>query len=158
MTNHDLFGELAKSKQLLDSLEPKFKDLSFDLNELKKLSNDPFTLSVMIYKLMEERRKTNELLDSINDKFDKLMFEFKTKEMNKEPVLSNKNEFSVLSDADEKIVSFIESQGKTSSEEIKVLMNYKGLNAASQRLNKLFKEGLLRKVQAGKKVLYLPKA
>ncbi|MBN2126987.1 MAG: hypothetical protein JW703_01180 [Candidatus Diapherotrites archaeon] len=158
MTNHELFGELAKSKELLDSLEPKFKDLSFDLSELKALSSDPFALSVMIYKLMEERRKTNELLDSINDKFDKLMFEFKTKEMNKESVFSDKNEFSVLSEPDQQIIGFIEHQGQATALDIKTVMNYKGLNAASQRLSKLFKEGLLRKVQSGKKVLYLPKA
>ncbi len=158
MTNHDSFADLSKSKQLLDSLSDSKSVSVIDLDELREFSSDPFFLSSLMVKLIEERKRTNELLESINDKYDKIMFELKTKDLSKDSVFSNKNEFSVLSDADEKIVSFIEAQGKASASDVRIVMGYKGVNAASQRLNKLFKEGYLRKVQAGKKVLYLPKA
>ena len=40
------------------------------------------------------------------------------------------------------------------SEDIQKRMNYKGRNAASARLNKLYKQGLLERYQLGHKVYY----
>ena len=64
----------------------------------------------------------------------------------------------VLPEQDQLILKSIEERGGCNANDIKTMLNYKGLNAACQRLSKLFKEGYLNKVQSGRKVLYLAKS
>lgn len=160
MKNHELIRGLEEQKQLIEQISPKFSELTLDLNDVLEKSSDPKFVAAILFRLAQERQKTNEVLEQINDKFDKMMFELKTKHTN-EPEhaqsTGNSGVFSVLAEQDQSILKFIEHEGKANAEEIKQVMNYKGLNAASQRLNKLFREGYLKKVQAGKKVLYLTK-
>ena len=48
----------------------------------------------------------------------------------------------------------IQVKGMACAEDIKNAMSYKGLNAASARLNNLFKRGILQRYQLGHKVYY----
>jgi hypothetical protein len=45
-------------------------------------------------------------------------------------------------------------KGKVCAEDVKEAFNYKGLNAASQRLNKLHNLGKIKKNRSGQKVVY----
>lgn len=160
MKNHDLIRGLEEQKQLIEQISPQFSQLTLDLDEILEKSSDPKFVAALLFRLAQERQKTNEVLEQINEKFDKMMFELKTKataEPEQAQSQANTGVFSVLAEQDQSILKFIEHEGKATAEEIKQVMNYKGLNAASQRLNKLFREGYLKKVQAGKKVLYLTK-
>jgi len=152
MNDHDL--EFTKYKELLEKISPEFSELSMDINEILEFSKNPMFVSVLLFRLTQERQKTNKLLEGIADKYDKIMLELKTKNLQQEPA-SNQNSFEVLSEQDQKILKLIEEKGSTTATEIRNAMNYKGLNAACQRLNSLFKAGYLKKVSSGKKVLYL---
>jgi hypothetical protein len=44
---------------------------------------------------------------------------------------------------DQAIIDLVTGRGHVSAEEVKVELGYKGLNAASQRLNKLYRENVL---------------
>lgn len=158
MVSHDLSRALEEQKQLIEQISPKFSDLTLDLEEITEKSSDPKFLAALLFKLAQERQRTNEILDRINDKFDKIMFSLKTgaQETPLHPE-QNQNVFHTIAEQDQTILSFIEKEGKATADDIQKVMNYKGLNAASQRLNKLFKEGYLKKVQSGKKVLFLTK-
>ena len=155
MTAHDTIKELEQQKQLLEKLNPKFNDLTIDIQQIMAGSNDPVFIAALLFKVAEERRQANQLLESINDKFDKIMFSLKTQNVSNEPAQQMQNKFEILPEQDQVIVKFIGEKGSATAMDVMGLMRYRGLNAASQRLNKLFKEGYLKKVQSGKKVLFL---
>lgn len=164
MVGHDLLSVLEEQKKLIGELSPKFADLSFDFDEILEKSTDPKFVALLLFKLAQERERSNRVLDLINEKFDKIMFELKTSQV-KVPEnglqanigVSSENVFEVLPEQDLAILQFVEKEGKATAFDIQKFLNYKGINAASQRLNKLFREGYLKKVQAGKKVLFLAK-
>ena len=158
MTAHDIFKDIAKERELLEKISPKFAEESLSINEILSISDDPKVIAALLFKLVQEREKTNKMLENINDKYDQIMFELKTKVMQKEPVEDKKMQFEVLPEQDQIILEFAEKQGGCGANDIQAIMHYKGLNAASQRLNKLYKEGFLKKVQSGRKVLYLAKS
>ncbi|MFH1697104.1 MAG: hypothetical protein ABH854_04320 [Candidatus Diapherotrites archaeon] len=157
MTRHDS-GEKVLKEPLEKRQVSSFDELNLEVAEIREQSKDPFFLSTLLYKLAKEREETNKLLSGINEKYDKIMFELKTGKMDKTEVLqSMEDKFEMLPEQDQLILNYIEEGGSGSAKEIKDVMRYKGLNAASQRLNKLYKEGYLKKVQSGKQVLYLVK-
>ena len=60
----------------------------------------------------------------------------------------------MLAPADEQIVNLIRAKGAVCAEEVRGNFRYKGKNAASARLNRLFELGILEKQQAGRVVYY----
>ena len=158
MTNHDAIKELEQQKQMLEKLNPRFNDLTLDIQQVMASHNDPVFIAALLFKVAEERQRANQLMETINDKFDKIMFSLKTQNIGTEQaVQAQAGKFEILPGQDQAIVKFIDEKGSATATEVRDLMSYRGLNAASQRLNKLFKEGYLKKVQSGKKVLYLAK-
>lgn len=149
-----MFEELLKSREQAKKLSPKFDELTLDIHEIFQQSKDPFFVSMLLFKLAQEREATNKILNEINDKFDRIMLELKTKSL---PETKEENSFVLLADQDKKIMDLISKKNAVNATEIQKELNYKGINAASQRLNKLFKEGYLKKAQSGKKVLYFLK-
>lgn len=157
MNDHD---ELTKYKELLEKISPEFQELSLDINEILEHSKNPLFVSVLLFKLTQERQRTNKLLESIADKYDKIMLEMKiSQNSHQEPTLTSNqtsnSRFEVLSEQDQTILKIAELKGSTTAKEIQEKLQYKGLNAACQRLNNLFKAGYLKKISSGKKVLYL---
>ena len=159
MNNHDsIIRDILKEKEVMKKLTSPSELSEFE--ELTSTYKDPKTLATVIYKLVQEKEKTNKLLENINDKYDKIMFALKTNpltDQTQEPV-HQQNQFEVLPEQDQLILKIIDEKGQCTANDIKIMMNYKGLNAACQRLNKLFKEGHLKKVKSGRKVLYLAKS
>ncbi len=130
------------------------QDLQENLDKFK----DPVVLGELVYRLMEERENTNRLLKTLMQKIDSLEAKIgsnaqaapsETKEIPKE------NEV-LLPQVDEDIMKVVKELGKATAEDIRSRLHYKGKNAASARLNRLFELGLLKKVQVGKKVFFLP--
>ena len=164
MASHDSIKELADiigDKELVKKISPKFSDLSLEIHEVSKYSKNPAFLAMLLFKLAEERERTNKLLEQIFDKFDSIMLNLKTE---KGPLAKDalhepeKEGSSMLPEQDQIIMHLAKSNGQITAQEVKLELGYKGKNAASQRLNRLFKEGHLRKIQAGRKVLYLAKS
>lgn len=154
MNNHDMFRELLKSGEAVKKLCPKFDELTMDVHEIFQQSKDPFFVAMLLFKLAQEREATNKILSEINDKYDRMMLELKT---GTAPEVKEENSFTLLADQDKKIMDLITKKNAVTASEIQIELNYKGVNAASQRLNKLFKEGYLKKAQSGKKVLFFIK-
>jgi len=148
----NLFGD----QEIVKKISPKFAELSFDLAEINKHCKNPMFMAVLLFKLAEERERTNKLLEQIDDKFDKIMFSMKT---GAHPLTQSGMDepSSILSEQDQMIMHMVHSNGKVNASDIKTELGYKGKNAASQRLSRLFKEGRLRKIQSGRKVFYLAK-
>ncbi|MEM3781881.1 MAG: hypothetical protein QXT43_02905, partial [Candidatus Micrarchaeaceae archaeon] len=59
-----------------------------------------------------------------------------------------------ISSVDAQVIEFIETKGMASAAELQSFMGYKGKNAASARLNSLYKRGILDRFQMGHKVYY----
>ncbi len=153
---------MKEGESVLEKVSANFAEQTQDLQEVTKHCNDPLYMAALIHKLIEERQKTNRLLEQINEKYDRIMLELKQgspKVATEDHAhTTHANEFQMMAEQDSAILKYIEQHGQASAKDIKTIMNYKGLNAASQRLNKLFKEDYLKKVQVGKKVLYLVKS
>jgi len=68
-------------------------------------------------------------------------------------ILSAEREL-LLAPADEQIISIIRSRGHVCAADVQIQFKYKGKNAASARLSRLYELGLLEKSQAGRTVFY----
>ena len=158
MKDYDILGDVLKEKELLERISPKFSEIN-DIDEVMAQSDNPKVLAALMFRLIQEREKTNKLIEGINDKYDRIMFAIKTNPQdNQDATQITGNKFEILAEQDQAILKMVEERGECSANDIKIMMNYKGLNAACQRLNKLYKEGHLKKLQAGKKGLYLAKS
>lgn len=169
MTNHEFDkvsvggNQQAKVLAAIGKLSPDFHELNMDLKDVLEYSQNPAFTAALMFKLAKEREKTNELLAKINEKFDSVMFELKThnNRQSAAPINdagvseANSRRFEVLPEQDQLILNLTEEKGSIDAKTVKESLGYKGSNAACQRLNKLFKDGHLKKIQSGKKVLYL---
>lgn len=162
MKNHDNEGsgnisDILSNEEIIKKISPKIEELSLDLREIMELSKNPAFLSVLMYKLAQERESTNKLIEQIGEKLDEINFHLRKDEVKKKQSETQDKQalVEVLPEQDQMIVNLVKEQGSVEAKDIKSAMGYKGVNAASQRLNKLYKEGYLRKVRSGRKVLYL---
>ncbi|MCK9292677.1 MAG: hypothetical protein WCY27_02450 [archaeon] len=151
MTENDI-NTKQKFLELLLKEDTKELGLS-DLIQIQEKFNDPLILSVIIHQLIEERKKTNNILLELREKYDSLQFLVKNNIKTKQE--QNTDVYNILPEIDDKIISFIKVKQKVDAEMVQNEFNYKGSNAASQRLNKLVNNGYLRKVQAGRKVYFI---
>lgn len=123
-----------------------------EMNLLK--FQDPIVLGELMYKLLEERQNTNKLLTEIRNRLDALGSSAPRAEVSE---IKGQLEDMMLPEIDETIMQFVKESGKVTAEDVRSKFNYKGKNAASARLNRLFELNLLDKKQVGKKVFFLPK-
>lgn len=119
-----------------------------DLIDIQEKTKDPMVLSILLFKLLEERKETNKILKDIQEKYDKLQ-----QSLNKE----SSSEIKMLSEVDDNIINYIREHKRADANEIKDAFGYKGTNAASQRLNALSKDNFLQKITAGRKVYFILK-
>ena len=152
MTNHDSSFDAQKLLNDLNAVKrisPEFSDMSVDIQEIIKESSNPAFLAALLYKLTKEREETNKILARLEQKFAKIQ----------ELLLSNSstpnNKEEILSEPDQHIMQLIDEAGMVSATDIQLRLAYKKSNAASQRLNKLVREGHLKSVRSGKKVLFM---
>jgi len=170
MQKHDTIKELEEimgNSEVFKKISPEYSELNMDIQEIMAQSKNPMFIAVLLFKLAQEREKTNQMLEKINEKFDQIMLRLKTQNMPSQGMpmqmesgieaqqAENPVPLKALPDQDQLIVHLAFEKGQISAEEVKKQLGYKGKNAASQRLNKLFKEGHLKKLQAGRKVVYM---
>lgn len=123
--------------------ENKEQKIEQKLKEQKNVDKS-IELALAIYELAKQVEDNNRLMKTLIRKIE--LLETKTAGSN-EPI-------NLLSEVDEKIINIIEQKGKATAEEIKALLNYKGRNAASARLNNLCRIGVLKKGFAGRKAYF----
>ncbi len=153
MTNHDT-SDYSADKLLTDlnavkRISPEFSDLSVDIQEVLKESSNPAFLAALLFKLTKEREDTNRILKELDKKFTRIEEMLKSNSSNSHTVEEN-----VLGEPDQHIMQMIDEIGMVSAQDVKERLAYKKSNAASQRLNKLVREGHLRRIRSGRKVLF----
>jgi uncharacterized membrane protein len=115
------------------------RDVAYDMERFK----EPYVVGAMIHRLVEERKLTNALFKQLNDKLDRIA-----------ALLEKSRPVDALSEVDQQIIGLVENMGRVTAADVQKELNYRGLNAASARLNALHRTGLLAKQRAGKKVFY----
>ena len=132
------------------------------VEQIYALSDRPEVLGLLIYKLMSERKRTNDLLEDMNKKYEKMqtLLELGRGIPN---TFSNPNcvgkqiedvENLFLTGQD-KIILKMAQEKMITAKDVQEGCNYKGLNAASQRLKKLNREGYLDKQRVGQQVVFV---
>lgn len=154
MNNHDT-SNYSADKLLTDlnavkRISPEFSDLSIDMQEVLKESSNPAFLAALLFKLVKEREETNKILADMNAKFSKIEEMLKSNSSNSHTNL----EENVLSEPDQHIMQMIDENGMVCAQDITQRLAYRKSNAASQRLNKLVREGHLKRIRSGRKVLF----
>lgn len=150
---HTLESEQQKNDQIKEIMEEKVKaeDTSSGLLAIVKL-------------VVEENRKTSLILKSISDNLARLEMELDGEEgygqddhdQNAFNVAENERAPRVqpVSGLDAKVLQFVQVKNIACAEDVRKAMGYRGKNAASSRLNRLFKLGFLERYQLGHTVYY----
>ena len=126
------------------------EEISEDIQKNLAKFNDPVVLGELVYRLLEERENTNRILKNLMTKIESLEMKLGGSTQATEEML--------LPERDEEIITFVKEHGKVTAESVRAQFNYKGTNAASSRLNRLFDLGILEKRQVGKKVFFFLKS
>ncbi len=128
------------------------KHSELSTNKYKSEGMDAFKIAELLYSLKDEREKTNRMLLAMMQKIESL--EMKIERLEEQ---LGKKEKPLLGEKDEELLKFVKRMKKVTAAEVQKHFKYKGKNGASSRLHKLYSMGLLEKVQAGRRVYYLPK-
>ncbi len=154
MADHDTSYDAQKLLNELNAVKrisPEFSDLSVDMQEVMKESSNPAFLAALLYKLTKEREETNRILARLEQKFAKIEELLVKNNSNNSSTAQQK----ILSEPDQHIMQMIAEVGMVSAQDIQLRLSYRNTNAASQRLNRLAREGHLVSVRSGKKVIFM---
>lgn len=123
-------------------------------NDIAKL-RDPVVLAALMHTAASERENTNRLLKTLIERLDSKFAEVEGRLASLERGAAIPVEEEVLlPSVDEAILKFVKEKRHVSAEEVRRRLGYRGKNAASARLNRMFEMGLLVKKQVGRAVLY----
>ena len=140
----------------LDS-NPEFESVASEFKKFQADFKDPLVLGSLIAALKDERSSTNLILKEISAKMDRIESRLSALEINGNGSSSGAKTAEkpvLVAQVDTDILDFIRENQKACSKDVQDQFQYKGKNAASARLNHLFRLGLLDKQQVGKKVYF----
>lgn len=123
-----------------------------DFREMQDAFKDPVVIGTLMHKLSEEKIASNLVLKEINAKLDRLA-SLEERIARIEDKIGFREQ-TALSEQDETVAAFVKKSGMACAEDVRKAFKYKGRNAASARLNALFKSGVLEKKRAGRRVFY----
>jgi len=133
-------------------------------NDIAKL-RDPVVLAALMHTAATERENTNRLLKTLIERLDTKFSEMESR-LNalegaqmaaQQTTAAPRGEEVLLPSVDEEILRFVREKRHASAEEVRKKFGYKGKNAASARLSRMYDMGLLEKKQVGRAVLYCVK-
>lgn len=150
--------EIQKNIANIREKTDKEKELLAEKERSEETSSNLFSL---IKYMVDENKRTTMLLKSISDNMARLesgirdnsYYEEEEVEDQRQNVVRGAREIPV-SWLDAEILKNIQVLGMACADDIKKSMNYKGRNAASMRLNRLYRLGILDRYQLGRKVYY----
>lgn len=156
------------------SHEEEFQKLTGDITNAIGNVQDSIAIAQLLYTIAEEKKSNNLLIKDIHGKFDNILtrlerFEsalerIEANETTKEPTPATPSDTHsppasyTPSEKDRLVLEFVEEKGRVCAEDLQEKFDYKGRNAASARLSRLFRDGLLEKTYQGRTVYYTPKA
>lgn len=139
----------------------EFEEMVGNISTTIHQMSDPVAIGTMLYSIAEEKKSSNLIVRDINGKFDNIIEKLEkiVEELSKLNVkLESEETLSAeISERDQEILDFVQEKEKACAEDVQEKFEYKGRNAASARLSKLFREGLLDKKYVGRKVYYVLK-
>jgi uncharacterized membrane protein len=142
-------------------MQEEFKQISEEYARAREEFKDPVAIGLLLTKIAGERSSYNLLVREINAKLERLEKRMVAIEKSLQKPVRKAKEVRVvesgmplLSDIDSDIMDFVEEKGNCCAEDVQEKFKYKGKNAASSRLNRLAKDGLLEKMQVGRKVFF----
>lgn len=132
----------------------EFDRTAEEFREFSAKMRDPVVVGSLMHALSQERESSNLLLKDIQNRLQAIEEKLARIEaaMPAKPAARPKS----VSDVDDRLLDFVKSHGAADAAMVQVEFGYKGRNAASSRLNALWKQGLLQKRQKGKTVLFEP--
>lgn len=148
----------GSGKQAIEELRNEIlSPLESDIQKLR----DPLVLAALMHTAATERESTNRLLKTLIERLDAKFAEVEERlsALEKRPNAPKAplEEEVLLPSVDEDILKFVREKRHASAEEVRRKFNYRGKNAASARLNRMFEMGLLQKKQVGRAVLFSAK-
>ncbi|MCX6769714.1 MAG: helix-turn-helix domain-containing protein [Candidatus Micrarchaeota archaeon] len=159
----DAPGENETEKSGAQSIaELKHEVLTPLQQDMEKL-RDPFVLAAIMNTAANERETTNRLLKTIIERLDTKFSELENRialleSAPSQPANGAPTSGEVfLPEVDENILGFVNRRGHATAEEVRAKFGYRGKNAASARLNRMYERGLITKKQVGRTVLFCAK-
>ncbi|HUY70199.1 MAG TPA: hypothetical protein VMV00_01365 [Candidatus Baltobacteraceae bacterium] len=160
-TKKELEKELRTMRGQIAGLTTKSATMDTAIAEKAKAEDTTSNILVLYKIMLENQRQTQIMLKQLANNVDALTTEIGggiEDEAYQNDALQGMPERQArelpISGLDAKIIQFIQVKGMVCADDIKSTMNYKGRNAASSRLNKLYKQGVLERYQLGHKVYY----
>jgi hypothetical protein len=156
----EIKNELVAIKKELEQLKSKEQEVQSLMMGKEKSDQTSSHLFTLLKYMMDENKKTNVLMEQMFERIkrfeDEINADFPEEPgqgvttMEQEPL----TKVVPVSELDRKIIQHIQIAGMACADDIKKVMNYKGRNAASARLNRLCDKGILTRYQLGHKVYY----
>ncbi len=133
-----------------------------EVQSIKDRLDDPVVIGALMHRTVIEKENTNRILKNISEMFERLerkMGELESRISRLEagvPAQAPSQE-RMLGEVDDEIFAFVKERGRACAAEVQKHFKYRGANAASARLSRLYELGLLEKQQVGRKVFYQTK-
>ncbi len=157
-SKNEIKNELVAIKKRLDQLQGKEIEAQNMVVGKEKADQTTAYLLQLLKLITDENKKTRMILEQLShripDAFDAdLPEETVQGDLEQEPT----TKIVPISELDAKILQYMQMQhsGMACADDIRRMMSYKGRNAASARLTKLHKQGIVERFQTGHKVYYM---
>ena len=150
--------ELISIRKQLETIAEKSEQTKAALAEGSKSGDTNSNMFALLKYMIDENRKTTILLKGIFSNLENLSSELRQEgyeESEPQPKQEERMLKEVpLSEIDTGIIQLIQVKGMACADDIKSRLGYRGRNAASARLNNLYRLGILKRYQIGHKVYY----
>jgi hypothetical protein len=150
--------ELQNMKNQINQLSTRNIQIKEEVQEKAKSDETGANLITLLKYMMDENKKTTMILKGMQDQLNSLIDTGYYEQEGQEtyPQENKLAKTQPISGLDAQIIQIIQrAHGEMAcADDIKKQMSYKGRNAASARLNRLYKAGLLERFQLGHKVYY----
>lgn len=138
-------------EMLFIGLENKISQNTEKTAKKEEYSEVPFEKSKKLYDLEETVKSTNLINRDINAKYDAILEKL---DIIADALQKAAEKKIPLTTMDEQILEFVKEKNNICAEDVQKRFDYKGKNAASTRLNNLYRKGFLKKKLINKKVYY----
>ena len=154
-------------KESIPNHKQEFQDLMGELSDTVYQMSDPVAIATMLYSIAEEKKSGNLVVRDINGKFDniagkleKILIQLEeiNKKFNAPEVARTSQQSCEPSDRDQEVLNFVSLKKRVCADDLQKKFGYRGRNAASARLSKLFRNNMLEKTYVGKTVFYAEKS
>lgn len=145
-----------------DSYSDEFDQLTGEISDVVEEIPDPVVVGKLLYNIASEKKSYNLVVRDINAKFDQLAVKLdriatlleQINQKKEETETVRRSENIDISDRDKEILDFVRARKRVCADDVQDHFQYKGRNAASARLHRLYRDNVLEKVHAGRNVYY----